>query len=220
MSDPFIPQAVEALRLADERTVASGPVEEPEPAPGLFAAADEVPCPFGCSDTAAVFDRQQLARHLALQHDTTIAHVEAEQLAASKPQSEALGPDMNPPPIPEGNAARARYLLEHVLWAADRGVELDASGLAARAQVYATLAVADAFGGGDHDHALEGDVCGAEAVLEWFEGHPRQIRWCGRRQGPCPFGGATTLAGYRREIEAPLEHLRDCAIEREVGTDG
>lgn len=221
LSDPDGP----GLPPPEDYVPASGPVEEPETEPGLFADADRVPCPMMiCAppdDDAepVLYHRLGMARHLALEHDTTIAHVEAEQLALTKPQADA-GPDLEPPPIPEGNAARARYLLDHVLWAADRGVELDASGLAARAQVYATLAVADALSGGEHDHALEGTVCGAEAVLEWFEGHPRQIRWCGRRQGPCPFEGATTLAHYRREIEAPLEHLRDCAVEREVGTNG
>lgn len=209
----------EPVAVSAAFTAASGPVEEPEPEPGLFGWLERIPCPL-CDNVPdpAEFDRQGLARHLALEHDTTIAHVEAEILAASKPQADAVGPDLEPPPIPDGNAARARYLLEHVLWAADRGVELDASGLAARAQVYATLAVADALTGGG-EQPLEG-VCGAEAVVEWQGGHPFTIRWCDRTSGPCPFAGATTLAHYRREIEEPLEILRDCAVQLEGADHG
>lgn len=192
-----------------------------EAAPGLFADAAEIPCPVvGCNpprspdmpDGPILYHRGALARHLALFHDTTIAAIEAEQLAALRPPPEP-GPDLDPPPPPEGNAGRARYLLEHVQWAIERGVEVDANGLAARAQVYATLAVAEAFG---HDHGtqqLAESPCGAEMILEWWEGTPRALRWCARQAGPCPFAGATSFFHYRTEVGAPLPvGSRECAV--------
>ena len=41
------------------------------------------------------------------------------------------------------------------------------------------------------------EPCGANLVVEWDHGLEAVVRWCSRREGPCPFPGATPAGGSR-----------------------
>lgn len=183
-------------------------------APGLFALADTAWCPVGGSELCGqrAFDREGMARHLALVHDTTIAQVEAEELAKAKPPAEPEEAIPTPPSTDDPRAVAA-YLLDFTRWASDRGLDVDHGVVVARANAYATLALVDAAsrpssGGDDRP-----EPCGAYAIAEWYEGTPRQLFWCDRRSGPCPFAGAVTYHSFKEQTGQEMPpHERPCAV--------